>query len=177
MSIIDFPSGRQTFSFDCGPKALQLVLAYYGIDIREDKLIMRLKSDDLGTRPSDMKAVAESFGFRVNVHTECTVHHLTEFIDQKLPPIVLVQAWADRYLSLSAWRRTNEFGHYVIAIGYSENAVLFEDPATTGRSWLSKQEFNARWHDVDPTDGRLLNHFAMVLTGKQPAVRIPERMS
>ena len=176
MPIIDFPSGRQTFNFDCGPKALQLVLAYYGIDVREDTLILKLGADDLGTQPADMKAVAESFGFPVGVYTECTLHRLAQFIDQQTPPIVLVQAWADRYMSLSDWQETNEYGHYVIAIGYSANAILFEDPATHGRSWLSKREFSARWHDVDPTNGILLNHFAMVLTGKQPAVRIPQRM-
>ena len=126
MAVIDFPSGRQTFNFDCGPKALQLVMAYYGIDVREDKLIIQLGANDLGTQPVDMKRVAESFGFAVKVHTECTLHLLAEFIDNKTPPIVLVQAWADRYLSLSDWRSTNEFGHYVIAIGYGDNAILFE---------------------------------------------------
>ncbi len=30
------PSGRQTFDYDCGTKALQMVMAYYGVDARED---------------------------------------------------------------------------------------------------------------------------------------------
>jgi hypothetical protein len=29
--MIDLPSGVQTFDFDCGAKALQLVMAYYGV--------------------------------------------------------------------------------------------------------------------------------------------------
>jgi predicted double-glycine peptidase len=34
--MIELPSGRQTFDFDCGAKALQLVMAYYGVDVREE---------------------------------------------------------------------------------------------------------------------------------------------
>lgn len=41
--IIDLPGGRQTFDFDCGAKALQLVMAYYGVDVREDVLLGELK--------------------------------------------------------------------------------------------------------------------------------------
>ena len=37
--MINLPIGRQTFDFDCGAKALQIVMAYYGVDIREDKLM------------------------------------------------------------------------------------------------------------------------------------------
>jgi len=39
MKILDFPELRQTFNYDCGAKALQSVLAYYGIDIREEEII------------------------------------------------------------------------------------------------------------------------------------------
>jgi predicted double-glycine peptidase len=41
--MIDLPGGRQTFDFDCGAKALQLVMAYYGLDVREDELMEELK--------------------------------------------------------------------------------------------------------------------------------------
>jgi predicted double-glycine peptidase len=33
--MIELPIGRQTFDFDCGAKALQIVMAYYGMDISE----------------------------------------------------------------------------------------------------------------------------------------------
>lgn len=42
--MINLRIGRQTFDFDCGAKALQLVMEYYGIDIREDELLKELKT-------------------------------------------------------------------------------------------------------------------------------------
>jgi predicted double-glycine peptidase len=39
MIVIELPIGRQTFDFDCGAKALQIVMAYYGMDISEGDLM------------------------------------------------------------------------------------------------------------------------------------------
>jgi hypothetical protein len=30
---IELPSGRKAFNFDCGTKSIQLVFAYYGLDL------------------------------------------------------------------------------------------------------------------------------------------------
>jgi hypothetical protein len=35
----------------------------------------------------------------------------------------------------------------------------------------------ARWHDVDPDTGELLSRFTLVLTGRQPVLRLPEKMA
>jgi predicted double-glycine peptidase len=48
-AMIELPIGRQTFDFDCGAKALQIVMAYYGIDIPEGDLIRELRCDTNGT--------------------------------------------------------------------------------------------------------------------------------
>ncbi len=174
MVKIDFPSGRQTFEFDCGPKALQLILAYYGVDVREDELIARLGTNNhSGTSPRNMVSVAHSYGFEVVTHTNCPVNLLKRYVDNQTPVVVLVQAWVDRYMSLSDWRQTNEHGHYVIVIGYDKGVVLFEDPATISHTWLTDREFIARWHDMDPVTKEMLNRFAMVLGGRPPEARNP----
>jgi ABC-type bacteriocin/lantibiotic exporter with double-glycine peptidase domain len=178
MVKIDFPSGRQTFEFDCGPKALQLVMAYYGVDVREDALIAKLGANNSsGTQPGSMIEVAHSYGFEVVTHTNCPMKVLLRYLDNQTPVIVLVQAWVDRYMSLFDWRQTNEYGHYVIVIGYEKGVILFEDPATISHTWLTDREFIARWHDVDPTTKELLPRFAMVLGGRPPKPRKPEPMS
>ena len=46
--MINLPIARQTFDFDCGVKALQVVMAYYGIDIREDELMKELGATRTG---------------------------------------------------------------------------------------------------------------------------------
>jgi ABC-type bacteriocin/lantibiotic exporter with double-glycine peptidase domain len=176
MSMLDLPTGRQTFDFDCGAKALQLVFMYYGIDIREDELMTELKTDETGTRIENMISAAERRGFQAVARCEVSLETVKEFVDAKHPVIVLVQAWADRYMALEDWKQDYDHGHYVIVIGYSGNILVFEDPGSIRRTWLTEEEFLARWHDRDHRTQQKLEHFAIVLLGKQPAVKTMERM-
>jgi predicted double-glycine peptidase len=171
------PSGRQTFEFDCGPKSLQLVLAYYGFDAREDELMRRLKTDNQGTRIREMISVAASYGFQVVAGENASLKMVKGYINARTPVIVLVQAWADRYMTLADWRKTNDYGHYVVVIGYTDKSILFEDPAHISRCWLSYMELLSRWHDKDPETGRIINRFILALTGLPPAPRMPAHMA
>ncbi len=45
MKILDFPELVQTYDYDCGAKALQAVLAYYGIEKHEDVLMIAAKTN------------------------------------------------------------------------------------------------------------------------------------
>jgi len=174
--MIDLPSGRQTFDFDCGAKALQLVMAYYGLDIREDELIKALHSNKNGTSVNNMIAFAKSKGFEVIAKSGFSVGQIRDLVDQKRPVIVIVQAWADRYMTLDDWKQDTENGHYVIVIGHSDTIMIFEDPASFRKTWMSEEEFVARWHDIDLETGELLEHFALILMGKLPDTRQFEHM-
>jgi predicted double-glycine peptidase len=174
--MIDLPTGRQTFDFDCGAKALQIVMAYYGVDIREDELITELGIDHDGVPVKNMIATAEKQGFQVVAKCEFPLRSLKQYVDAKHPVIVLVQAWAERYMTLDDWKEDNDNGHYVIVIGHHGYIIVFEDPASFRRTWMTEEEFLARWHDVDPRTQERLDHFAMVLLGKQPAKKVLEHM-
>ena len=63
--MIELPIGRQTFDFDCGAKALQILMAYYGIDISEGDLMKELRCDSKGTSVQNMISVAKAKGFEV----------------------------------------------------------------------------------------------------------------
>lgn len=76
---IDFPSGRQTFNFDCGAKALQLVMAYYGLDILEGSLWEELKISSQGTPSKNMISVAEKHGFQVIAKCGVSFKSVTEY--------------------------------------------------------------------------------------------------
>ncbi len=68
--MIDLPIGRQTFDFDCRAKALQIVIAYYGIDIREDELMKALLSGQgswLALRKGAFSAVSRLFLDRIDL--------------------------------------------------------------------------------------------------------------
>jgi predicted double-glycine peptidase len=176
--MIDIPSGRQTFDFDCGAKALQLVMAYYGVDIREDELIKELEVDSEGGTPiKNMIALTEKNGFRVVAKSGFSLEAVKQYVDADHPVIVLVQAWAERYMTPEDWKKDNDDGHYAIVVGYNGYAVVFEDPSSFRKAWMTEKEFMARWHDIDPRTQEKLDQFGMVLLGKQPAKKVVEHMN
>ncbi|MDD5475175.1 MAG: cysteine peptidase family C39 domain-containing protein [Syntrophales bacterium] len=174
--MIDLHIGRQTFDFDCGAQALQTVMAYYGVDVRGDELMKALGTGPKGTSVQALIAVAESYGFQVNSGNNWTLARLKGVVDEGYPVIVLLQAWADRFMTLDDWRRNYEDGHYSIVIGHDTGVLLFEDPASFRRVWLRDREFLARWHDRDPISGEEYHHFGMVLKGKPPAGKAVDYM-
>ncbi len=174
--VIDLPSGRQTFSFDCGAKALQLIMAYYGVDVREDELLGELQCDQYGTPLANMIRVAEKHGFQVSAGNGASVDTVKQYLDANHPVIVLVQAWAQRYMALEDWKANYDNGHYVIVIGYDDRIIIFEDPASLGRTWMTEEEFIARWHDMDPHTQQKFERFAMALLGREPARKVLEHL-
>jgi predicted double-glycine peptidase len=174
--LINLHITRQTYDYDCGAKALQTVMAYYGVDVREDKLLRELGSNDNGTTVKKMISIAIGYGFKVNTQEHLTLQDLKEFIKEGIPVIVLLQAWADRYMTLKDWREDNDDGHYAIVIGYQGKALIFEDPSSFRRTWLREKEFLARWHDVDPENNKRYEQFGMVLLGKDASRHLLEHM-
>jgi len=174
--MIELHSGIQTFDFDCGPKALQTVMAYYGVEVRGDELIEALGAGDDGTAVADMVAVARQYGFQVRARTGWTLKELKRSVEAGYPVIVVLQAWADRYMTLEDWRNDYDDGHYAIVIGFAKGVILFEDPASFRRTWLREREFRARWHDRDTKTNETLERFGMVLMGKEPVIRTFEHM-
>ncbi len=167
--MIDLHVGRQTFDFDCGAQALQTVLAYYGVDVRGDELMEALGTGPDGTSVQAMIDVARRYGFEVKASVHWSLPQLKHWVDDGFPVIVLLQAWADRFMTLDEWRRDYDDGHYAIVIGHAHGVLLFEDPASFRRTWLRDREFLARWHDRDPKTGEECHRFGMVLLGKPPA--------
>lgn len=72
-------------------------------------------------------------------------------------------------MTLEEWKINYEDGHYAVVIGYYGTIIVFEDPSSFRKTWMNEREFMARWHDVDPATNTKLEHFAMVLLGKEPA--------
>jgi predicted double-glycine peptidase len=175
-TMINLHISRQTFDFDCGAKALQTVMAYYGIDIREDELIKELGTGKDGTRVDKIISFAEERGFRVEARQGWTLRDVKHYIDKKHPVIVLLQAWADIYMTLKDCRNDYDDGHYAIVIGHVRGVLLFEDPASFRRTWLREYEFLARWHDLDSGRNQKYEQFGMVLLGREPMVHVPEHM-
>lgn len=169
VSMIDLHIGRQRYDYDCGPQALESVIHYYGMDIRGDKLMKALGTSEEGTTPQAMIRVAESYGFQVKAGMHWSIKQVRQYVEAGTPVIVLLQAWADRYMTIEDWRRDWDDGHYAIIIGLHKDVLLFEDPSSIRRTWLREREFLARWHDMNPRTGEKYEHFGMVLLGRPPS--------
>ncbi len=166
---LNVPITRQTFDYDCGAKALQTLLAYYGTDIREDILLKELQTSHVdGSSIESIVSFVKRKGFEVEARQKMTLQDITRSIDEDHPVLILLQAWTDQHLTPEQWRTTYSEGHYAIAIGYGRNRIIFEDPSSIHRTWLSNREFLNRWHDADPQTGRKIQQFGLILYGVEP---------
>ena len=149
--------------------ALQSVLAYYGIAVRQDLLAAALQADpEQGTNYHTMAAYAQGQGLRVQVCLDMRLEELQQLLDAGQPVIVALQAWADdpsRYTD--AW----DDGHYAVAVGYDEDRVYFRDPSTLGNyTYVPTVPFLERWHDMYLEAGApvRLVHVGLVVAGERP---------
>lgn len=164
MKILDFPNLRQTYDFDCGAKALQSVLAYFGHDIQEGKLIKQAKTNKkIGTSVPDMTRILNKYGLKTT-EKEMTVEELKKHIDRGTPVIILVQAWSGGKKPDYSKKFTE--GHYVVAIGYDSKRIIFEDPASFYRTALSFGELKKRWRGIEYN--RKVYNLGIAVTGKKP---------
>jgi predicted double-glycine peptidase len=103
--MINLHIGRQTFDFHCGAKALQTVMAYYGVYVREDDLLKELGTHHNGTSVVSMKSVAMSKGFQVKANDGWSLQDIKRSVDAGQLVIVLLQASAERYMGLEDQRK------------------------------------------------------------------------
>lgn len=169
--ILDFVELRQTYNFDCGVTALQQVLIYYGIEKREDELIKMLDTkktsiEEHGTKMTKMVEVAKYYGLDAEILKNININKIKELIDKKIPPIILMQAWRDYSADNLNWEKDYKDGHYVVAIGYNDTCLFFEDPSSVVRTYLTFEEFEKRWHDVDDNNKTKISHAAVIIRGE-----------
>jgi len=164
--VLKFPNRRQFSNYDCGVIVIQDVLAYYGIDVREDKLIEMLDTDKEGTDPDKIISIAKKYGLKVN-DGKATIEKIKESIDRKYPVIVVLQAWSKDNEEKDDWEEEWGEGHYAVAIGYTDDKIIFEDPSSVKRVYLTNEDFMKRWHDVDKYGNEFMN-YAIIIWGKKP---------
>lgn len=159
IKIIQLPERRQGTNYSCGAAAIQSVLAYYGIDIRESELKEALNTNpETGTDEQDIVNLAKKFGFH-SFMKSLSIRKVIEYIEQDIPVILLIQAWADEPTDYS---KTRNFPHFVVAVGYSSKGLYFEDPSLIFNGFLSFQELESRWRGSDS------DHLGIVIFGKKP---------
>ena len=169
---LDFPDLRQEFNYDCGVTCFQQVLIYYGIEKREDELIKLLSTEktsiiEHGTKLSKMIEVAKYYGLEAEILRNSSIKKIKELLDEKIPSILLLQAWRDYSVDNLDWEKDYHDGHFVVAVGYNDTRIFFEDPSSVVRTYLTYEELEKRWHDVDDNNKTKNHHVAVVIRGEK----------
>ena len=163
MKKLILPKLRQTYPFDCGAKALQSVLAYYGVFLREDKIMKIAKTNKNGT---EVKGIIEVL--KINhlkyIKKKMSVDDLNKYISKEIPVILVLQAWTDS--KNVDWKNDWDDGHYVVAVGFMKNKILFEDPSSFLLTYLTTKELEDRWHDVS-LHGKRYYNLGIAVIGKK----------
>lgn len=172
--FIQVPLTYQATSFSCGAAALQSVLYYYGLAIRERKMAEKLRTNsEIGTEYKNIIKIAQSFDFTAKAIFNTSLNELEKFIEGDIPVIVLIQAWADKNFSYE-----NHWGdeHYVVAIGYDMDNFYFMDPYILGNyTYMPRGDFLLRWHGRE--EETVLEQLAIIITrGKGQGTYNPEEI-
>lgn len=172
MKILRFPELRQAYDYDCGANALESVLSYYGFDVSEDRIIKKAKTTKDGTSIKGILKTIKKFRLK-SKSGEMTINQIKEYIDKKIPVILLLQAWTEK--KKVNWEKDWHDGHYVVAIGYDKSKFYFTDPSSVLRTYLTFKEFGERWHDIG-TDGKKYIHFGIAVYGKKPKFNFKQKI-
>jgi uncharacterized protein len=169
-----FPDILQNTDFSCGNSCMQAVLAYYGYEYTERKLIKLLKtSSKWGTKSELMVKFFEQKRFedkkngktifrRFKVkHGSFTQEDLKKFIRDEVPVIILIQAWGEEGMD---YTNEYEYGHYVVVSGYNDKGFIIEDPGIFGRGFISFSQMKKRWH---ADDEKKMENWGMAVFGPQ----------
>jgi predicted double-glycine peptidase len=167
--LLPVPEVRQHTAYACGAAALQAILAYYDIDVRQDVLIQKLDTNEHdGTKYWEIVRVAREYGLTPTIVLQMTREQMISELDRGIPVLIAIQAWLEKGdpRNLADWKARKDDGHYVIAIGYDDKRIYFEDPAMFGIGYIEFDELEERWHDYDQ-NGNRLDHFAITFTDKR----------
>jgi len=167
---IHLPGVQQKKWFSCGAAVIQTIMGYFGVGpIEQSEYVEALGTNSsAGTPPNKIIKFAQNHGLRVKTFKNMTLEQLKKNIDKCRPVLCIIQAWGDpqRY-------DRNLSGHYVIAVGYDEKYIYFEDPSIEAyRGYLTYSEFEYRWHDEDSSK-KIYNRFGVVIwmSGSQHYLR------
>jgi hypothetical protein len=164
MKLMEFPELRQSRNYDCGASALQACLFYYGQEVREDDLIKELHVDpNIGAEPAEIIRVAIKYGITPIEVDNMTIDDLKIYVDRGVPVMMMVQAWPDEPVD---WENEWDWAHWVVAIGYDDKNIYFEDPASFKRTVLSYGELEKRWHAYLDQENKSY-HYGIVMVGDE----------
>jgi len=156
---VSMPDVRQETTYSCGAAAFQAIAEMYGVGPQDESWYRdALDSDpENGTPPENIRELADNLGLQ-SVAKTMTAEEVKGWLDKGTPVILLIQAWGD-----SSTYATDENGHYVVAIGYTDDELIVEDPSLRLiRGWIAWDDLETRWHDTG-LGGTRYDHWGMAV--------------
>ena len=167
MKILDFPVVRQSTVDTCSCATVQACLCYYGFNHREGQIrgLMHVDRTTQEIHPRKMVKVIKHFGLKA-LYRKLTPVDIMSYIDEGKPIILNLQAW---YRSRHPNYTEDRNGHYAVAIGYDidKGRVIFADPASFHRTYLTYEQLEKRWHDGERGTWDY-DHMGIVVWGTTP---------
>jgi predicted double-glycine peptidase len=157
---VALPKGIMQRAGACGAQAFRAICLYFNAGPENEKEFMNLLGTNKdGTTPENIIKCAKKLGFQAEAKTGMKISELIGY----LPVLCAMQAWGKPEIY-----RKNKSGHYVVAIGYDNNNIYFEDSSITNeRGFLRHDEFLKRWHDID-AHGHQCNQLGIAIWMKTP---------
>lgn len=148
---IVLPVYHQEKNWTCGASALRSILAFYGKGpITEDKVCRGLKMTTDGIDPYQIINLVKKIGLHHAERRKMTQAELIEFIDQKIPVMIMIQAMNEDFKKDADYEKDYDDGHWVVVTGYDKKNFYFEDPGLyTERGYIERKSLNIRWHDIE----------------------------
>jgi ABC-type bacteriocin/lantibiotic exporter with double-glycine peptidase domain len=172
--MLTFPDSRQGTIDLCGIACIQAIMYYYGRSFIQSNLVeMTNMNTETGIEPEQMVAFFKEQGLETYFGS-MTIEDVKSYIDKGIPVVLLIQAWVADYPV--DYANISEEGHYVVAIGYDDEKIIFDDPALmANRGYISYEELLTRWR-MYASDGKtVLNSYGIAVWGRRPWFR-PEAM-
>ena len=144
---INLPEVQQKTHFSCAAAVVHSICSYWGLQLPSHyDYFPHLETDEsYGTLPQKIANYFKSTGLTAVIQYNMTIKNLCQEINQGKPVILALQAWGNP----RHYAKTGN-GHYVVAIGFDEKNIYFEDPwLNCSRGFIPKNELLKRWHDMD----------------------------
>ena len=151
--VLIYPETRQVYDYDCGATpSCQCWCLPASKSVKSGSPSWRALPKENGTTTEGVLFTFGYFGMEVSAGEGMTVADVREAIDQGHPVLLTLQAYRPADIILPYGELWDQ-GHYVVAIGYEgdgtapDDRIIFEDPASFYRTFLTDGELNERWHD------------------------------
>jgi len=153
--MLDIKSFQETLNKGyCGPGSLKIVLSYFGVEKTEEELVQLFGiADNSGVDDEQIKKVAESLGFKVEIKNDCDFTDIEKWLYKKVPVIV---DWFTRGRSDYDDSSVSD-GHYSVVVGLDDEYIYLQDPEIGKIRKLNGEDFMTVWFDfrgkiIDPNE-------------------------